>query len=83
MQREVKNPAYPLALNLILDHAEHPDYLRGISSDDLTFDRKMPFPTVGGRVSYLGRQWECSEVRTQRPPGGGAPAEWVVLTEQT
>lgn len=83
MQREVKNPAYPLDLNLIVDHADgRREYLQAVSSDLLQFDRAQRLPRIGQDIGFMGKGWTVEDVRQQQPPDGGESLEWAVLAER-
>lgn len=91
MSHTVKNPAYPLDLNLIVDHIDPdwPDgprrreYMQHVSSDELTFDRTQPFFRPGQEVGFLGKRWTVEEpTRRQEPPEGGEAVDWVVMEER-
>lgn len=83
MKHTIKNPVYPLLLNLIVDHADmRREYLQDVSSDHLTFDRSQPFPRLGQNVGFMGKSWTVDHVREQEPPEGNDVLKWFVLTER-
>jgi hypothetical protein len=84
MKRKIKNPAYPLPLNLILDDVQNQrEYVESVSTDELDFDRGLPFPRLGQDVGYRTRRWVVTNPARKQPGSTGGPElEWVQLTEQ-
>jgi hypothetical protein len=88
MTNTVKNPVYPLSLNLILDYLDESlpegprrrEYLQDVSSDLLTFDRKQPFPRIDQEVDFGGKTWKVAELRNDALEGA-EPVDWVLLLE--